>query len=512
MATITKISNSTLEKRPIALLIFKKIKDKSPFEIDGKEVVLKFNPDIKGIDKLYKKNVVDEIVKANKLEITKRYFVGNGGPYKLTDLDKTEEFGGGSGGSSGGSGGGADNTAITESMQCYYNALAYHLKKDLNNKNATVKALKSKNISDKVYVYNKSTRLSASMLIEQHHKSSKVKKLGPWIEFDESGQNIYTKTANALRKHQKWSGVPYFHRGSPFMKAIYDSKELAMNFDKKQEVRKAPASGYSDDKWNPGDIWMSTYDPNPTISKPLDYSKGGKSCNLTFEMLKKDVQKEADKKRLLGVSLKKVETTATVTEYNLPKREQNINVTLKGFRFGQTGDFFNSTDVYLIFNQKEMQFRSFNSTKSWQGEVKGSFAAGGKIGGGGVNFYCTDILGRPIGTTSGDSMKWSETKWNDVLFSNFHKLYEKYSVHKSNAKKISSKDLLNLKEFTQEANRYTAKGKNAAPAFKFSKYMGLLMLESIYGKGNSRLNEWASEVLRYAMSNIDISSYFIKIE
>jgi len=212
------------------------------------------------------------------------------------------------------------------------------------------------------------------------------------------------------------------------------------------------------------------------------------------------------------VSLKKVESKATVTEYNLPKREQNVNVSLKKFRFGQTGDFFNSTDVYLIFNQKEMQFRSFNSTKSWQGEVKGSFAAGGKIGGGGVNFYCTDILHRPIGTTNEDSLKWSETKWNDGLFSNFHKLYEKYSVHPNNAKKISKKELLTLKEFKNQANSYTSKGKNAAPAFKFSKYMGLLMLESIYGKSNPRLKEWAEEVLRYAMSNIDISSYFIKIE
>ena len=37
--------------------------------------------------------------------------------YKLTDLEKTEEFGGG------GSGGGAEDTSITESIQCYYNAL-----------------------------------------------------------------------------------------------------------------------------------------------------------------------------------------------------------------------------------------------------------------------------------------------------------------------------------------------------------------------------------------------------
>ena len=51
-----KITNETLRKRPTAPLIFKKIKDKSPFEIGGKEVLLKFNPDIKGIDKLFKNN------------------------------------------------------------------------------------------------------------------------------------------------------------------------------------------------------------------------------------------------------------------------------------------------------------------------------------------------------------------------------------------------------------------------------------------------------------------------
>ena len=505
-----KIKNETLRKRPTAPLIFKKIKDKSPFEIDGKEVKLKFNPDIKGLADLFKKNEVEEIIAATGSKLTKMFFVGDGGPYKLTDLEKTKEFGGGSGGS----GGGADDTAVTESMQCYYNALAYHLKKPLNSKNATEKALTAKNIANKVHVYNKTTKLNASQLIEAHYKPGKEKKLLTWIEFDDNGENVYTKTANALYKHQKWSGVPHFHRGSPFMKAVYESKALALDFDKKQEpdVRKAPLSGYSDDKWNPGDIWMSTYDPDPSNSKPLDFSKGGKSCNLTFEMLKKAVQKEADNKKLLGVSLKKVESKATVTEYNLPKREQNVNVSLKKFRFGQTGDFFNSTDVYLIFNQKEMQFRSFNSTKSWQGEVKGSFAAGGKIGGGGVNFYCTDILHRPIGTTNEDSLKWSETKWNDGLFSNFHKLYEKYSVHPNNAKRISKKELLTLKEFKNQANSYTSKGKNAAPAFKFSKYMGLLMLESIYGKSNPRLKEWAEEVLRYAMSNIDISSYFIKIE
>ena len=107
---MSKIKNETIVKRPIALLIFKKIKDKSPFEINKKEVILKFNPDIKGLDKLFKKNEVDEIIAASKSKLSKMFFIGSGGPYKLTDLDKTGEFGGGSGGS----GGGADDTAVKE--------------------------------------------------------------------------------------------------------------------------------------------------------------------------------------------------------------------------------------------------------------------------------------------------------------------------------------------------------------------------------------------------------------
>ena len=58
MAAKNKITNDTLTKRNTPVLIFKKIKDKSPFQLlNGKEVILKFNPDIKGIDKLFKNNI-----------------------------------------------------------------------------------------------------------------------------------------------------------------------------------------------------------------------------------------------------------------------------------------------------------------------------------------------------------------------------------------------------------------------------------------------------------------------
>jgi hypothetical protein len=505
---------SELEKRNNALLVWNKINKKdgkdNSFELnDGKEVNLKFNPDVKDIGKYFKVEDIEEIKDLSKPKSTKMFFVDTkGNEYKLTDLKKTEEFGGG-----GGSGGGADDTAVTESTQCYYNALRYKLKTDLNNKNATPAKLKDKSLQSKVFAYQKTNRFTASDLLALH-SSGKSKALPTWIAIDDSGTNVYMRTANALASNQKWSGVPYFHRGSPFMAAVYDSKKQALAFDKKQDVRKAPLSGFSDDKWNPGDIWMSSLEPNPSASRPLDFGKGGKSCVLTFEALKKEIFELSKEQKLLGVSLKKVGGTANVSQFNThPDRTNNVTVDLSSFSFGQTGDFFNSADLYLTFsNNKKMQFRSTATTKSWQGEVKGARAAAGKIGGGGVNFYCVDILGNSIGKGKGDdSLRWTETTFSDnTHFKDMWQLYQKYSKHSKNEYKNNKP--VDFATFKSNANGYISKGKNASPAFKFSKYMGLLMLEAIFTKKKGTIKEWSTQVLRYAMSNIDISTYFIKID
>ena len=505
---------SELEKRNNALLVWNKINKKdgkdNSFELnDGKEVNLKFNPDVKDIGKYFKVEDIEEIKDLSKPKSTKMFFVDTkGNEYKLTDLKKTEEFGGG-----GGSGGGADDTAVTESMQCYYNALRYTLGEKLNSKNATPKKLKDKSLQSKVFAYQKTNRFTASDLLALH-SSGKSKALPTWIAIDDSGTNVYMRIANALATNQKWTSVPYFHRGSPFMSAIYDAKKQALAFDKKQTIRKAPLSGFSDDKWNPGDIWMSSLDPNPSSSRPLDFGKGGKSCVLTFEALKKEIFELSKKKKLLGVSLKKVGAAAKITAFNThPKRTNNAVVDLSSFSFGQTGDFFNSADLYLTFsNGKKMQFRSTQTTKSWQGEVKGALAAAGKIGGGGVNFYCVDILGNSIGKGKGDdSLKWTETTFSDSThFKHMWQLYQKYSKHPKNEYRINNP--VDFATFKTNANGYISKGKNAAPAFKFSKYMGLLMLEAIFTKKKGTIKEWSTQIVRYAMSNIDISTYFIKID
>ena len=517
---MAKLNLNDLEKRDNALLVWQKISKKNgkdnnfelfPTTTPPTEVTLKFNPDIKGIDKVFKTQDIEDIRALSGAKITKMFFVDTKNKeYKLTDINKSEEFGGG-----GGSGGGADATAITESIQCYYNALRYKIGAKLNNKNASPAKLKDKSLQNKVFAFNKTQRFTAATLLELHSDPGDLgKKLKTWIDIDVGDTNVYMRTANALATNQKWTGVPYFHRGSPFMSAIYDSKKQALTFDKKQDVRKAPLSGFSDDKWNPGDIWMSTLDPNPDSSRPLDFGKGGKSCVLTFEALKKEIFELSKQKKLLGVSLKKVGRTANVSQFNThPDRTNNEVVDLTSFSFGQTGDFFNSADLYLTFNNgKKMQFRSTATTKSWQGEVKGARAAAGKIGGGGVNFYCLDILGNSIGKGAGDdSLKWKETTFSDSShFKHMWELYQKYSKHSKNQFKINKP--VDFATFKSNANGYISKGKNAAPAFKFSKYMGLLMLESIFTKKKGSTKEWSTQVLRYAMSNIDISTYFIKID
>ena len=531
-----KLTNSDLEKPDRVLAIYDKItkKPKQAFLlVNGKTAKLSFSkiaidmeiPENFKNAKAEDLEAIAGIVAGKKPGKKKFIFTDGSKEYKITDLEKTMEFGSNQASTTGTTSIGA--TATTESLQCYYNALRYELGVELNQQNAQPEHLTKKSLERTVHVFNGATKLNAAQLIQVHHSgSAKVKKnYGTWIDFDDKGQNVYTKTANALAKHQPWSGVIHFHRGSNFMKACYKAKELALDFDKSIKdpaFRKAPVSGYSDDKWNPGDIWMSNLSPIPESSHPFDFGKGGESCNLTFEALKEAVQKEADDSQILGVSLKKVEGNGTIKRFNLPDRRQNVNVSLKGFRFGQTGDFFSSTDMYLIFDKKEMQLRAFNSIKSWQGEVKGAAAAAGKIGGGGLNFYCSDILKSPIGTTLEDAMKWSETAFTDDKFSKFYQLYKTYSAHKDNLGKkdktgktyeIIKDPKTGLEDFKKMANGYTYRGSNKSPAFKFTKYMGLLLLDAIYTKKNlDKRKDWATKVLRYAMSNIVLSSYFIKIE
>ena len=455
-----------------------KIRDKSQFTIGSKE----------GTNKVYGISL-DEINGKFFLTYTNvKLSTKPTGEKLISQFFKDPDFGGGKG-----SGGGAADTAVTESMQCYYLSLLYNTSKSkLDNKNSTLKDLQTQ--EGFCFTYERSKKLTAKECFDRCPED--------WFKKD-----VFIKTANAIYNSQiggKFKGKKvYLHRGSPFMAAVYRNKKKAFDFDRKSNKPMVAPGSFSDDKWNPGDIWMSTQ--APTTKEPFSGSP------VEWTQLREAVIDHADDKITLGISLKKVETTAKVVPYNTRKRTHNKKVNYVGFRFGQTGDFFKSADIYMYFSDGTMQLRATATTSSWQGEMKGKYAAAGKIGGGNVNFYVENTFKKSIGFGS-VRPGWIEVKY---LPNNLDRMYNLYTklINKqkpgTGLQEVVSKD-----EFKKRADNYkNPRGQPSSPAFYFGKYMGLLFLEAIGAEKmqDGKLNTLATDIVRYASSNTDISSYYIKV-
>ena len=203
--------------------------------------------------------------------------------------------------------------------------------------------------------------------------------------------------------------------------------------------------------------------------------------------------------------------------------------------------------MYFVFaGAMECQFRPYNKDKSWQGEMTGGEARGGKVSGGPTNYYSEIFFNKSIGY---DSIvgKWSETKFIKTQhLKKMYKLYKLYNekqtknilttikVPKKKASPYSAlskhwkvkqesgefeiweSTLATVKEpdFEILADNYTFLGRNVAKNFYFGKYMALLFVDTILGPGSSpqKRNKFSTDIVRYAMSNIsDVATYFIKV-
>ena len=462
----------------------------------------------------------------------------------LADLEKTTELG-----SSKGSGGGAEATAITESMQCFFTSYLFNghednfdLSKDYEK---TLKTFyKSVANSNYVHAYNKASRYKFNAL---WNKSPK----------DEEWLQTYMATANMIKnKSTNFSGNVYFHRGSPFMDSIYEKKKTCEKHNKDLiKSGEAPSllaeslTSFSNDKWNPGDIWMSTNRPTdePFTWSPPEMKKDMKVHVCDWVNLQKSVYESAHTGETLGISLKKTGKTAKFSEFNTPREKQEIKY--RGFKFGN-GDFFNSADVYIEFSGGgSMQYRPTDGNKSWQGEIKGTKASGGKAGGGATNYYTELYFGKSIdANTKLTSGTWKEKK-GEIKDIDKKKMHELYLIHNKNqtVKKRTSvkikleaspnpleklskdfvrtldnkfhyytcnKDDVSLVDFKILGDNYTTRGKNASKNFYFGKYMALVFIDAVEASSTSpgNRNGFATDVIRYAQSNIDnVSTYFWKI-
>ena len=394
-------------------------------------------------------------------EKTYTLFVGTR-KISVKEIKKDPEFGGG------GSGAGADVTAIVECGQALVCSLIYNvMKKEIKWEDLTYEGLQKA----MQYCYLTET---LDTIIERSPAE--------WVQ-------SYVKSANILYRNYKMSGTPvYFHRGSKFMNEVYSGKKIVFDADKKSDSPQAPGS-FSDDKWNPGDIWMTTLKTVPSISTD------------SWASLNKDIYDLAQAKKLIGVSLKKVGGSAHIEEYNALSTKQTKEYRYASFRVtsaserGPLPPFFNSMDLYMSIGDREVQFRATSGEASWQGEIKGATAAGGKIGGGNVNFYLKKYVGEGLFNKSEDEvLKFVKTK---DFFNEFYALYKKHFDGK----------ILPYEEFVMNANTKQKDSKG----YLFSKYMNMKFIDIFLSANTSTRNKIATDFVRYAASNTDQSSFFVKI-
>jgi len=466
-----------LKKRQNFIVFAKKIRKGEPFLINKstQEIRIGFGDRIKN-EKFAKsiENGKEEFL--NTLQNKRRSIElpvvgGRGETIILTKLFKGKDFGGGAG-----SGGGAEDTKFTESMQCYFCSYVFNVtRKKIDD--ATPKEL------ERGAKYVQATKGLSDCWIN-----------GPsdWIE-----SGVYVKTANKLWEKfgSKFKGDVYFHRDSGFMKGVYAAKDATHAIDRKSEKPQAPGS-FSADKWNPGDIWASTFPPN---SKPLIESTTSWG-ELNSKVVEYSGYRSGETK-LLGISLKKIGTSsqAHLTEFNKPNKPK-LNYKFQSYTYGKTGDFFSSQDIYVATSQGSVQFRTFGGEKSWQGEIKAGAAAGGKIGGGNVDFYCKQIFQKGIygkyDTERGllAHIKSSKTIGEEV--------YEQYLRHNNSSK--PNKPVISKAEFMTEWSQKDYK-------FINSKVICMNFLDVIMSGTQKQRDEFTTKFFKYAQSDIDQSSYFVKI-
>jgi hypothetical protein len=392
-----------------------------------------------------------------------KFISTTGKSYSMKDFTKTKEFGGG-----GGARGGATLTKYTESGQCYFCSLVFNvIKKEIDSP----EDLSIKNFKESAK-YCDTGSLTIDMIIEN-------------VANDEGWTISMIRAANLLYKDykMKFKSPVYFHRDSNFMNKIY--------FYHKECLKINPVLGSFDkNKWNPGDIWMTTLGKNANDLPELTYA--------TWPDLNKQIFDLAQKNKLLGVSLKKVEGKATKEESNIPGVKKT-NYKFESYRLaaaGSKGSFFNSIDMYMTISGIEVQFRATNTTESWQGEAQGGAAAAGKIGGGNINEYLKKYGSKGLFNNS-EAEVFAFTKTSGFM-KEFFRLYKKYY---NGADKLKTE-----KEFEAAAK---AKDADSPGSFYFSKYMNLKFLDLFITSGEE--NKIASDLIYYAKSQTKESSYFIKI-
>ena len=307
--------------------------------------------------------------------------------------------------------------------------------------------------------------------------------LGKIHEFlinDPSWMKSSIKTANKLYGATKYRNTKFkFHRGTSIVNIVEN------HFKKVNAADGRPFSNIN--KWTPADIYMCDHSFDTTMITNEMIFQGG--INKVLKQLIKE-------KKLIGVSLKKVTSSqGNLTEHNFTRASLTVK---KPFESVGSKTLMGSMDVYVKGQGVSVQFRATDAEgKTWQGEVMGTAAKHGKVGGGVMNYIMESVYGKGEGvwknypSAAAVSVASNGSALDRKIFT---------LAGRNKTAVVGPNETVNLSEIS-----------TMRPQWKFAKYIGLEVVDRMMSGSAAERDEITTKIYLYATSASDNSAPYIKI-
>ena len=385
----------------------------------------------------------------------------------------------------GGSGGGAAKTKVQEVGQALFLAIRYMKGSDLE-------------------CHPKNPK---NCLTTADYKEGMKYVDGPGVTIEEV-QSLETKWkdgfilgANKIANEVKGSGWE-FVRGDNKVEASISS---AFN-----RCKKSQGAPDNEDKWNPSDIWMvkgkTKIIQELNKENTIDCLNNFISQAFSETAIKNKSGKDVAPRSLIGISLKKLGPTARWEVMNEVGKTQLQKAGKVAFQKQKTlGELtaFSGMDVYFVYlpsgdkRQGSFQARNFGGDKKgqWQFELKGEYAAQGKIKGAVMRKLLSDAKFKNIpGEPNFNDCKPDSNQSTKIT----NEIYNLMNALPTKPKGWNAKDA-------------KAEFRDKDASWRFSKLSGLRFLAWLNGLGNGEADRAMKEMYLYASSLTDKSSVFYKV-
>ena len=355
----------------------------------------------------------------------------------------------------GGSGAGAAITELGESAQCVYAAVAFGLGRKITQSDITPKNVKA---------YEKKFSVNGNLDKIMNQMTDE------WMQSSVLGANELWEKFGSLR------GV-VFHRGDKTVEHIENQFK---------RIKKIEKIRIDINKWSPADIYITTPNYDPKCLQDEQSIRGLNQC------MNERIDPKAPK--MFGVSLKKMSGSSDLKLLNFDKKDASEKEFLK-IEATQS-----SKDFYIVFKDgTKIQFRGFSgdNLSGWQGEVKGSKANQGKIGGGPVN-----LLLKIHGLDLVDVQVANKIKNKNQKAGVITKLKENLKSVLGN--EYSERELTNM-QMTMTEKEFNS--------WLYSKSQGAELAKIITSISNTtKQNQLCEDLYLYANSRSSISAPYYKLE